>query len=871
MKSHSFPIVACIFAAVAAPFTGQAQRAPSEPDPRTAPLAQEKPLYLDTSASIDERVADLIARMTLEEKAQALNHGGPNIERIGLRSDKWNQCLNGVQWNQPTTLFPICTGLAATWNTDLVHRVASVLSDEARAIYNGWRRDPSVMSQHKGLIYRDPVINIGRNPYWGRNYEIWGEDPFLTGRMGVAYTKGLQGDHPVHLKVAATLKHYAVNNVEVDRMKLNAEVSKRMLHEYWLPHFRAGVVEGKASSLMASYNAINDTPNNINHWLLTELLKEQWGHEGFVVSDLGGVNTMVQGHANQQMAYIDAVAQSVMAGCDFSDREYQEYIPQAVRAGKLSEERLHDALARVLHVRFRLGAFDPLEASPYGDISTDVINSAEHHVLSLEAARESIVLLQNDEGILPLDPASIKKLAVIGPFADAVITNGYNGRHVEVVTALQGIREVLGENVEITYAQGARGRTDPGFDRDWQGGQSGNSSVEVFSESPGEYIEFPIEAPADGTYDLTLQFKGLPTHGILQASINEAKLGDPVDMYRAESQINLTADLGRVDLTQGTHPIRFTVTGRNEASAGFTGTFDALTLAGPEVRKFEIETVDYQTRIGTGNDFLAAGIAAAQGADTVILCLGSDTRNEMEGRDRTFLGLPGNQLELAQAIIETHPRTIVVLFGAGPLTTPWLKRHTPTMLQAWWPGQKGGTAVADVLFGRVNPSGHLPYTVYASEQQVPSVDEYDISQGFTYMYLKGEPLYAFGHGLSYTTFAYDNVRVSPAVPAKDGTIEVQADVTNTGDRAGDDVVQLYTRAMNPSGVRPKHELRGFQRVSLEPGQTKTVTLSVPVDQLAYYSEEAHNFVVEPGAYEIQIGASSADIRLAATVEVAAKR
>ncbi|MEI7807630.1 MAG: glycoside hydrolase family 3 N-terminal domain-containing protein [Verrucomicrobiota bacterium] len=297
-----------------------------------APLAVPAgEVFRDVSQPIEKRVDDLLSRLTLEEKATLLDHKGPTVERFNIRSDQWNQCLNGVKWDRPTTLFPVCVAMAATWDTNLVQEVADVLSDEARAIYNGWHLDPNAPGEHKGLIYRAPVINIGRNPYWGRNHEVWGEDPFLTGRMAVAYVRGLQGSDPRYLKTAATLKHYAVNNVEGNRTALDAKVSEAMLRDYWLPHFRDAVVEGKAQSLMASYNAINGTPNNINRWLLTDLLKKEWQHEGFVVSDLGGVKTMVTGHAKGAMTYVDAVAQSLMAGCDFSDKEYRENIPAAVR------------------------------------------------------------------------------------------------------------------------------------------------------------------------------------------------------------------------------------------------------------------------------------------------------------------------------------------------------------------------------------------------------------------------------------------------------------------------------------------------------------------------------------------------------------
>jgi beta-glucosidase len=699
------------------------------------------PLYLDVKQPVEKRVQDLIGRLTLEEKAVLLNHRGPTVKRFNIRSDQWNQCLNGVMWNRPTTLFPACIGLSATWNTDLVHEVAEVLSDEARAIYNGWKRDPNFPGEHKGLIYRAPVINIGRNPYWGRNVEAWGEDPFLTGRMAVAYVRGLQGDHPHYLKVAATLKHYAVNNVEMGRTKLNAVVPERVLREYWLPHFRDAVVEGHAQSLMASYNAINGTPNNINRWLLTDVLKGEWKHKGFVVSDLGGVRTMVEGHAGKKMTYVDAVAQSLMAGCDFSDKEFQDNIPAAVRGGKLTEARLHDALARVLRVRMRLGEFDPQEMIPYSKISPDVIAGPQHRAVSLKASRQSIVLLQNRDRLLPLDKTKVKRLAVLGPLADRVMLYNYNGKTGQLITPLQGLKDRAAAGTEITYGVGGAvgGQKHPWFKG---------------------VVDPPIDQPA-------------------------------------------------------------------------------------ELRK---------------------AVELARNADIAVVCVGTTGAVELEARDRTSLGLPGNQEELVKAVAAVNPRTVVVLMSGGPLTVPWLKQNVPALLQAWWGGEECGHALADVLFGDVNPAGRLPHTVYASESQVPPLDEYDISKGFTYMYVKGEPLFPFGHGLSYTEFKYSDLTVTPQIPA-DGKATARVMVENVGKRAGDEVVQLYVRAVASKVTRPARELRGFQRITLRPGEKRVVTLTLPAEKLAYYDVKEHRFVVEPGAYEVLVGSSSQDIRLTGRVTV----
>jgi len=706
-------------------------------------LSVGQPAYLDITQPVDARVANLISRLTLEEKAALLNHRGPTVERFNIRSDQWNQCLNGVQWNRPTTLFPVCLALAATWDTNLVHETATVLSDEARAIYNGWHLDTNAPGEHKGLIYRAPVINIERNPYWGRNHEAWGEDPFLTGRMAVNYVHGLQGDDPHYLKLAATLKHFAVNNVETARQQLNAVVPERMLREYWLPHFYEAVVEGKACSLMASYNAINGTPNNINHWLLTDLLKNEWQHDGFVVSDLGGVRTMVEGHEKKQMTYEDAVAQSLMAGCDFSDKEFQDNIPAAVRDGKLTEARLDDALARVLRVRMRLGEFDPFDAVPYSKISPAVINNAEHRALALKAAQESIVLLKNDRGILPLDKNKLKRIAVIGPLADRILMNNYSGKATNVVTALQGIKDRAGADVEVLYVVG---------------GVVGGATSGLLKKEPPEAV-------ADSAAEL------------------------------------------------------------------------------------------------------AKAVALARGADAAIVFVGTTVAVEQEGHDRKTLGLTGNQEALAEAVVAANPRTVVVEMSAGPLTVPALKEKIPALLQAWWPGEEGGHAIADVLFGDVNPAGRLPHTVYASEAQVPPVDEYDITKGFTYMYVNGKPLFPFGHGLSYTAFKYGALKLSADSLKADGKITVSADITNTGGRAGDEVVQFYVHQEKGAVKLPAKMLRGFQRISLKPGETKTVAFPLPAEKLAYWDEKTHGFLVEPGIFDVMIGASSADIRLSGRVEV----
>jgi beta-glucosidase len=841
---------------------------------------EELPRFRDPAQPVEERVQDLLGRLTLEEKAQLLDHRGPTLQRFGLRADQWNQCLNGVKWDRPTTLFPICLAMAATWDTSLVHEVATALSDEARAIYNGWHRDPQAPGEHKGLIYRAPVINIGRNPYWGRNHEAWGEDPYLVGRMAVAYVRGLQGDDPRHLKIAATLKHFAVNNVEADRTKLNAVVPERALREYWLPHFRDAVVEGGAQSLMASYNAINGTPNNINRWLLTDLLKDEWKHEGFVVSDLGGVKTMVQGHGGGKLAFEDAVAQSVMAGCDFSDKEYAAHIPAAVRAGKLSLERLDDAVRRVLCVRFRLGEFDPFESVSWSRIPTSVIGSDTHRALARRAAQASIVLLQNEGPLLPLDRTKLKRLAVIGPLADRIVMNNYNGQAGATVTALEGIRNRAGAGLEVVHARGcdvlaASAPVRTQIDR--EAGFSGGQSVKLDATAAGAFIEFQVPLSTTGVCEVVLTAKTFPSRGTFQCSIDGVPQGGPFDLYAPTGRYAHAVSLGTLTSAKaGTRRVRFTAVGRSAASTAFSGHFDALQFQGAQPARFECESLASTTGGGDAGPLLAAAVAAARAADVAVVCVGTDARIEQEGRDRASLGLPTVQEELVQAVRAANPRTVVVEMSAGPLTVPWIKEHVPALLQAWWSGEEGGHALADVLFGDVNPAGRLPHTVYASEAQVPRQDEYDIRQGFTYMYVKGEPLFPFGHGLSYTTFRYGALvanggatllspRHGAANSAPPNRLEFQVELQNVGPRAGDEVVQLYVTG--PGADQPVRGLRGFQRVTLQPGEQRQLSFSLRPDQLARWDEAQHAFVTVPGRYEVQVGASSSDLRARAVVDV----
>jgi beta-glucosidase len=685
--------------------------------------AQAQPGFRDTSRPIEDRITDLIGRLTLEEKAQQLNHTNKGLPRLGLPAwGGWNQTLHGVWSKQPTTLFPIATAMGATWDPELIHTVAVAMSDEGRALYNAKAEGPRTTH---GLVFRSPVINISRDPRWGRIQEVFSEDPFLTGRMAVAYVRGLQGDDINHLKLAATVKHFAVNNVETGRQHLSASVDERNLFEYWLPHWRDAIMEAHAQSVMSSYNAINGTPDAVNHYLLTDILRGKWHFDGFVTDDLGAVELLTTTRRNEvgqrfSEDPVYAAAMAIKAGNDSDDPEFETNLPLAVKRGMLTEKELDHALRNVLRVGFRLGAFDPPEASPYAKLGMDVVRSPEHLKLSDQLGAESMTLLLNRQNFLPLDKEKIKSVAVIGPAgAGDYETGNYYGTPYLKVGITRGLESLLGKGVKVEYAQGA-GYTEP----------------------------------------------------LDQKAIDHA------------------ADLARQ-------------------------------------------------------------------SDVVVLCLGTNLRIEAEGRDRRNLDLPGAQQQLLEAVYAANPKTVLVLENAGPLAVTWANDHLPAILSAWYPGEGGGDTIARTLFGLNNPGGHLPYTVYQSLDGLPPQNEYDVSKGYTYMYFKGLPLYPFGHGLSYTTFGYSNLKVAQS----GAKLTVSFDLKNSGQREGAEVVQLYTHQRASSVYQPIKSLHAFERVNLKPGESKTITLEFPVSRLAFYDVKIHDFRVEPGIVDILVGSSSEDIRL----------
>lgn len=707
--------------------------------PERKPLQVDKThLFWDTSLPLERRVDDLLARLTLEEKVAQLVSRAPAIERLGIPNyNWWNEGLHGVVAARrfPATVFPQAIGLAATWDCDLLKQVASAISDEARALHHERARFGE-HSKGTGLTIWAPNVNIFRDPRWGRGQETYGEDPYLAGQLGVAYVQGLQGNHPQYLKVIATPKHFAVySGPELLRHSFDARVSERDLRETYLPAFRACIQEGGARSIMCAYNRVNNEPCCASKTLLADILRGEWGFDGYVVADCGAVDDIYQHHGAAR-SIAQASAMATVAGCDldcyWNDRGWL----QALDGGLLSEDYVDLAVSRLFEARFRLGMFDPPEDVPYAQINANIRNCAAHKKLALRAARESIVLLKNSGGLLPLSK-NIKSVAVIGPNADdasQAMLGNYAGIPRHTVTPLEGIRNLVGPTTQVYYSKGRR---------------------------------------------------RIPR-------LNESQRDDEADLMQ--------------------------------------------------------EAVDF----------------AAQ-AEVVILCLGlssgaygvegEENPNRsapgFSGGDRNTLKLPSTQQELLRAVWETGTPVIVVLLNGGPLAINWADQHCAAILEAWYPGQAGGTAIAEVLFGDHNPSGRLPVTFYRSVQDLPPFDDYSM-QGRTYRYFTGQILYPFGYGLSYTRFEYSALSIEPPEVISGEEVTIRARVRNVGELAGSEVVQLYLTDVEASVPVPSRSLKCFRKIFLQPGEIQEVIMKVPPSQMSILDSKMRR-TVEPGWFQLSVG------------------
>jgi len=831
------------------------------PGSTQAPKPVTSAPYLNPALPVEQRVNDLVSRMTLEEKVSQMMNSAPAIPRLGIPEyDWWNEALHGVGFSGIATVFPQAIGLGATFDPPLVNRIATVISEEARAKYHEAQRRGN-RNRFYGLTFWSPNINIFRDPRWGRGQETYGEDPYLTSRLGVAFVKGLQGDDPKYLKVVSTPKHYAVHSgPEPERHRFDAATIERDLRETYLPAFRSTIMEARAASIMCAYNRTNGEPCCANTHLLGDILRGEWGFQGYVVSDCGAIDDIYQRHHFVKTAE-EASSLAVKRGTDLECGDTYKSLVNAVKQGLIAEAEIDLALRRLFEARFRLGMFDPPDMIPYAKIPLSANDSSEHRQLALEAARESIVLLKNQNNTLPLKK-DLKSIAVIGPNADAVnvLLGNYNGQPSRATTPLAGIRNHVSPTTKVLHALGAA-LTEVSVVPVPASALRGGFNAEYFANKnlEGSAVLKRIDPELNFDWGMSNPGPGVPAD-----DFSARWIGKIVPPTSGKYRLGATADDGvRVYLDGKLIAEDWT----DHAPTNITG--EVTLEAG---RTYEVKIEYYESRIGAvarlvwqppvvkAESPYAEAVRIAKEADTVVLVLGISSQLEGEemtvrepgflGGDRTDIKLPARQQGLMEAVAATGKPIVVVLLSGSALAVNWADTHVGAIVQAWYPGEEGGAAIADVLFGDYNPAGRLPVTFYKSVEQLPPFENYAMA-GRTYRFFKDTPLYPFGHGLSYAKFKYSNF-TAPARVSTSEKISVSATVENSGDREGDEVVQLYVTDVEASVPVPLRSLAGVERVHLKPGEQRVVTFTLEPRQLAVITNDGRT-VVEPGEFKVTIG------------------
>jgi beta-glucosidase len=833
--------------------------------------------FQNSSLPVAQRVDDLVGRMTLEEKASQMRHEAPAIPRLGIPAyDWWSEGLHGIARSGYATVFPQAIGLAATWDPALMHRVASVIADEARA-KNVEALKHDNHSIFFGLTIWSPNINIFRDPRWGRGQETYGEDPYLTSRLGVAFVEGLQGDDPKYYETISTPKHFAVHSgPESERHRFNATPSAFDLEDTYLPAFRATITEGKADSIMCAYNAIDGFPACASPLLLKQKLRGAWKFQGFVTSDCGAIgdfySTGKQGfsgtaghHFSPDAAH--ASASAVLAGTDTSCGDEYDALPAAVKQGLLPETALDMAVKRLFTARIRLGLFDPPSQVEYARLPFSHVDSEEHRAFAREVADKSMVLLKNDRATLPLH--GVKTLAVIGPNAASLIAleGNYNGTPSHPVLPVDGIEHEF-PNAKVIYAQGSPyvgglslpvPRTALQVKGEYFANTTFAGRPVVTREEHGIDFDWNAAAPVPGVpaNAFSVRWTGTlaaPAPGDYTFSVD---IGDCFPCNDRESYA-MSFD-GKVVSKQDS--------GQPKEHRGHTSPDFTLHFADTQPHPIQLEYTHQSPIFGAGISLewkpptallRAEAVAAAKQADAVIAFVGLTSHLEGEempihvpgfaGGDRTDIALPPAQQELLEALGATGKPLIVVLLNGSALAVNWAQQHAAAVLEAWYPGEEGGAAIAETLSGKNNPSGRLPVTFYASTDQLPPFEDYSM-RNRTYRYFTGKPLYGFGYGLSYTHFSYSDLKLAQRQVKAGETLEAEVTVRNDGKLAGDEVAELY---LAPPGAQGNPVLRGMARVHLSPGQSRSVSFTLTPRELSTVDQQGRR-AVEPGKYSVMIG------------------
>lgn len=858
-------------------FAQQTQQTSTE---QTAP-AQAAPAdaaYKNPALPIDQRVDDLVSRMTTEEKVSQVVHTADAIPRLGIPAyNWWNEGLHGVARAGYATVFPQAIGMAATFDEPLIHQVAGVISTEFRAKYYATVGKDGTSDWYHGLTVWSPNINIFRDPRWGRGQETYGEDPYLTSRMGVGFVTGLQGDNPKYLKTVATPKHFAVHSgPELTRHEVDVTASRHDMEDTYFPAFRATIMEGKAESIMCAYNSLNGQPACSNTNLLQEHLRHDWGFQGYVVSDCGAMTDIFAGHhyaKSMEEAAGDAFKTGTDLICGYPPTHVgaeRQAILNAAQQGVLPEADLNNAVHQLFVARFRLGLFDPPSMDPYSKITPAENDTAAHRELALRTAREAIVLLKNKDNFLPLRK-SYPNITVIGPNADSLdaLEGNYNGTPSKPVTVLEGIRHRFAKS-KVVYVEGSG-------------------------------IIGPVTNPIPASVLYTSE--GHTHHGLKAEYFSNIKLDGEPAMTRVDREVNFMWGFNGVSAKlPNNYSVRWTgvlvPAETADYEVGFSGQdgyrvwldgnllVEDWTTHRPSTNQTKMVhlekghnytvKIEYFQTIRGAEARLLWGIpeqekqrtlATVRHSDLVIMVLGLSARVEGEemkihaegfsGGDRTNIDMPAPQEELLKNIYALGKPTVLVLMNGSALAVNWADENLPAIVEAWYPGESGGTAVAEALAGDFSPAGRLPVTFYKSIDQLPPFEDYSMAKR-TYRYFEGAPLYPFGYGLSYTSFSYSTPKVDDSHLASDDSVTISAEVANSGKEAGDEVVQLYLTHVGVPGA-PMRALEGFQRIHLTRGEKKTVSFTLHKRDLSTVDPDGTRRIV-PGDVTVWIGGGQQTVR-----------
>jgi beta-glucosidase len=830
--------------------------------------------------SFAERAADLVSRMTLEEKRMQTDHKANAVERLGVPAyDYWSEGLHGVARSGYATVFPTAIGMATSWNVDLVERIAAVTADEARAYNN---------EKGKGLSYWSPTINLARDPRWGRAEETYGEDPYLTAQMGIAFVKGLEaaGENAPYIKAIATIKHFAANNSENNRHTGSANMDERTLREYYTRTFQRIVECTRVHSLMTAYNRLNEVPMSANVKLLQHMLRETWGFDGYVVSDCGAIGDVFRNHnwipdgMDHPVDADEAVGKTIPAGTDLCcGTDYEYHVIPAIEKGYMTEDQLDIALQRAFYVRMQTGEFDDPAEVPYRSDAyswNNQIGTPEHVALARQASEEGVALLKNepakgeDKPLLPLNGKSIHKLVVYGEaqLADALVLGDYSGTPLEetVVKPLQGITaaaKAANPDVEVTYIHPSN--TAAFF------ANVRNISIK---DDRGDEMRLLTPAEVNHTYDCMVQdgknfgyvglhmvvrYDQVPLDGVVSIGIETS--GSPAETTQGMIEVRMDSRDGPLITT-----IESKATGGWEDYREYTGTLTQIYTGKHDLYFRAVANAAYEPFTPEQRQTIAA-------ADAVIAYVGTRQGDSREDYDRNTMEMARYQSDAVCELLSVNPRTAVYISAVGQVDIESFRREAPSILWCTYNGQAQGTAAGDLLFGNANPSGKMTFSWYTDESEMPHINDYTIRSGGdypgrTYQYYTKQISYPFGHGLSYTAFDYQDVTLDKTAVTPDDTLTVSFTLKNVGERDGAEVAQVYVSSPGANRFeRPIKELKGFTKVFLKAGESRRVTIDLPVVDWYFWNDERQKDWYDQGAYTVSVGASSEDIRARLTVEL----